>query len=61
VGLADQGVELGDKSLVSFGFADQPRFSASAASAAASTRWAARIGSELGSAWKLGKCSQMLA
>src|SRR5215218_6789664 len=39
----------------------QPRFSASAASAAASTRWAARIGSELGSAWKLGQCSQMLA
>src|SRR5829696_7052433 len=39
----------------------QPRCSASRASASASTRWAASIGRELGSAWKLGQCSQMLA
>ncbi|WP_202806043.1 hypothetical protein [Actinopolymorpha alba] len=37
----------------------QPR--ASAAMDWASTRWAARIGSELASVWKLGQCSQMLA
>ena len=39
----------------------QPRFSASWARAWASARWAARMGRELGSAWKLGQCSQMLA
>lgn len=39
----------------------QPRCSASRASASASTRWAARMGSELGSVWKLGQCSQILA
>lgn len=39
----------------------QPRCSASRASASASTRCAARIGSELGSARKLGQCSQIFA
>jgi hypothetical protein len=39
----------------------QPRASASAARARASTRWAARTAGRLGSARKPGQCSQMLA
>lgn len=39
----------------------QPRASASAARARASTRWAARTARRLGSARKPGQCSQMLA
>ena len=59
--LGDEGVEAGEQPAVPVCFGDPAAFSASAASAWASIRWAARMGRSAALARKQGQCSQMLA